>query len=215
MIGDRIIRSEVSKDGVIIHSTTCEGVKYRSSIVRGAITWPTQERNIPGYFCIFGEEWNEQARYEGHRNDRGKLRLLAEYIFEKFSLSDFCKKLGEDTARLYCTRLYATGDEEFAEEQTLFQKYMSEYHVRGRLEEAPYWRKPAISIGIMQDWQKRALLDIPDGTVLFRQMTNVQDSDIAAGMADKFFAVQALCYLIGSFEMDSGYDNLIGYEPRR
>jgi hypothetical protein len=210
-----IINSKISGGGVITHNTTSEKVKYFSRNVRGAITWPMPAMNIPGYFCMFGEEWNEHMRYEDYNDGRGKLRFLTEYIFERYSLSDFCKRLGEDTARLCCTRIYITGDEDFAEETLLFNKYISDHHIRGRLEEAPYWKKPNISIGIMQDWQKRSLLEIPDDTVLFGQLATIQDSDIATGLSDKFFAVQALCYLIGGFEIDSGWSNIVGYQPRR
>ncbi len=209
-----IINSEISKNGVIVHNTTSKDVKYLSRKVLGGIVWPINEKSIPGYFCIMGEEWIEQSRFEGYQDLRGKLRLLAEYVFEKYSLSDFCRRLGEDTARLCCTSIYATGEEDSAEQTRFFNQCISEQHIRGILEEAPFWKNPGIGIGNLEDWEKRSLLEIPDDTTLFDQMKHIQDIDIA-NMSEKFFAVRALCFVVGKFQIDGGSDLQPGYQPRR
>ncbi len=59
-----IINSEISKNGVVTHNTS-KDVKYLSRKVLGGIVWPIHEKSIPGYFCIIGEEFNEQVRFEG------------------------------------------------------------------------------------------------------------------------------------------------------
>jgi hypothetical protein len=42
--------------------------------------------------------------------------------------------------------------------------------------------------------------------------TVVQDIDIA-GVAEKIFAVKALCFVIGGFETDAVWSSLVGYQP--
>jgi hypothetical protein len=219
MDGNTIIRSERAKNGVIIHHAmppfppVSEQETYFSRAVRCGISWPMPEKKVPGYFCIFGEEWDPQCEYEGYRNTRGKLRFLAEYVHENLSLLEFCKKLGEDTTRLYCDSLYSTGHEDYAEELALFAKYLSDQHQRGYLQEAPYWKKPGLAIGIMQDWQKRALLDIPHDTVLYGQLKNIQAIDLE-DLPEKFFAVNALCFVVAAFEVHTPSSG-VGFVPRR
>ena len=60
----------------------------------------------------------------------------------------------------------------------------------------------------------RSLFEIPEDTTLFEQMKYIQESDIA-NMSEKFFAVKALCFVVGKFDIDAGWDNLVGYQTRR
>jgi hypothetical protein len=93
MDGNTIIRSERAKNGVIIHHAMppfppiSEQETYFSRAVRCGISWPMPEKKVPGYFCVFGEEWDPQFEYEGHRTARGKLRFLAEYVYPSLSFA--------------------------------------------------------------------------------------------------------------------------------
>ena len=82
------------------------------------------------------------------------------------------------------------------------------------MDEAPFWENPGVGIGILDDWEKQSLLEIPEDTVLFEQMKHIQDIDIA-NMSERFFAVKALCFVVGKFQIDGGSNCQPGYRPRR
>ena len=218
MIGDSIIRSEYGKNGTVVHhasslTSTIQNETYFSRAVRCGLTWPALEKGVPGYFCIFGEQWVPEMAREDRRGTRGKLILLSEHEHGKYSLLDFCKKLGEETARLCCDHIYATGDDDFEEETLLFNKYCWDQHIKGRLEAAPYWKKPGLAIGLVHDWQTKGLLEIPENTVLYEQMKRLQTVDLV-DLREKFFAASALCFVVGAFEVSQPY-SMTGWTPKR
>ncbi len=160
-----VIKAGRTEEGIIVHHlSNGESKKYLA--VRGGISWPLMAENLPGYFCIIGEELMPAAQ---RKNQRGKLHLLSEYEASDIltSLSTFSTKL-TDAATLYDCDVFYTVIEEFQGEDyrgyvETFHNFTYEKQVACRLEEAPWSDRPDLGLYHIRSWMDKGLLELPEG----------------------------------------------------
>lgn len=192
-----VVKARLTEKGIIVHELANGELKeYRA--IRGGISWPLMEENLPGYCCIFGEEW---VRWTEH----GKLILLSECEAPdiRTSLTTFFTKL-TDESRLYrCETFYTVTKEFHGEDHSgyaeAFQKFTYEKEITAHLEEAPWADNPDLGIYHIQAWMGKGLLELPEGSLVREQLRRVENSKVNQ-VPQMFNAVNALRFVICSFE---------------
>jgi hypothetical protein len=203
---NNVIKAERTGKGAIIH-TPINGEARKYAAVRGGISWPLISENLPGYFCIYGEEQNEARRFKGQENIRGRLCFLCEYEAPDIntSLTNFFTRLTDAIALYLCSTLYTVMEdfrgESFREYAEMFQTFAYNKETIVRLEEAPWQDRPDLGVCQIQSWRDKGLLDIPEESLICAQLRTLQASTVKTipGMLN---AVNALRFLVCGFEKD-------------
>jgi hypothetical protein len=193
-----VIKAERS-DGIIIHHLDTKDAEkiIRYADIRAGLSWPTEE--APGYYCILGERYEDFLRFEGIER-RGELRLLAEYQYEGVSLSDLFARLTDDLAMLECQSIYTDTEEPFLGHVETFWEFRSKTGAKmGNLTQAPYAANWLLGVSWIQDWIRSRLLSIPETSAAYSQLKSIAKSDLAESPENRFFAVNALRYVVGAF----------------
>ncbi len=159
--------------------------------IRGALVWPTL--NSPGYYCIFAQ-----------RNDatsQGKLPLhfLGEVAAEL--PKQVFQKLVEHSKKLACREFYHDYQEQNEELIRAFYEYCRYQRISNiQFTRAAFAKSFHIGISLIKEWAKDNALKVPEGTILRDQLKDIGTVDLTEKPEEKFFAVNALRLLIGSFE---------------
>ena len=211
------IMSAERQGSIIIH-TLDTGDKISYAALRGGISWPIVSENIPAYFCIVGEEYVPESRYEGQATKRGKLRLISEYAAPDIylSLSGFFSRLTDDVSYLLCNNFYGITEiyrgEDYHGYIEALQSYTHENTASVNLQEAPWAEKPDVGILHIMTWLKKGLLDIPIDSIVYEQMKQLQPSDLK--QIETLQAVNAFRFVISAFEKNRP-SRLSGFVPDR
>lgn len=162
--------------------------------IRGALVWPTV--NSPGYFCIIAQHV--------HPNEQGKLPLRLLYEYEDELPNNVFKDL-IDQARIYsCCTYYNDFRKENEDLRTLFYEYCKYQRVTNvEIAKAPLVGKFYIGIKLIQEWVRGMALEVPEHTVLYRQLKSMHLPHLEdANPEERFYAVNALQFLIASAEKE-------------
>jgi len=159
--------------------------------IRGALVWPTL--NSPGYYCIFAQ-----------RNDptpQGKLplQLLGEASLEL--PKQIFQKLMQDAKRLGCYEFYndyQDGNEELIRAFYEYSRYQQNSNIK--FTKAPFSKSFHIGILLIKEWAKNNTLNIPNNTILRDQLKNIDTADLSDKPEEKFFAVNALRFIVATVE---------------
>lgn len=206
------------RQGSIIIHTLDTGDKISYAALRGGISWPLVSENIPAYFCIAGEEYVPESRYEGQATKRGKLHLICEYEAPDIylSLSGFFSRLTDDVSYLLCNDFYGITEtyrgEDFCGYVEALQACTYENKVSLSLYEAPWAEKPDIGVLHIMNWQKKGLLEIPPDSTLYHQMKQLKPEDLK--QIDALNAVNAFRFVVSAFEKYRP-SSMSGWHPNR
>jgi len=154
----KVITAE--RHGSIIAHTLDTGEQMKYAAIRGVISWPLVSDNIPAYYCIVGEEYVPESRYEGQVSQRGKLHLICEYAAPDIylSLSGFFSRLTDDVSHLLCNDFYGITEtykgEDYQGYVEALQKSTYGNKVSVSLQEAPWVEKADIGILHVMTWQE-------------------------------------------------------------
>ncbi|MGA3172885.1 MAG: hypothetical protein ABSE25_00490 [Syntrophorhabdales bacterium] len=220
-----VVKAERNEKGLIIHEMD-NGEKKVYQDIRGGISWPLMDENLPAYYCIYGEErvptppWAIGTPLDREQPPgRGKLCFLSEYEAPDAltSLDVFFQRLTDDTTRYLCEHLYGITeklkDDDYSGYAEALQTFVYEKKTPGRLEEAPWVDQPALGIYHINAWIKKGLLEIPQGSLLLDQLRMVQ-TDAVKELPRRLNAVNALRFVICSFEKNRPNRNS-GFVPDR
>lgn len=194
-----VIRAEYTEEAIIhVVSNGEEGeqvLKYHD--IRGGLSWPTP--TSPAYYCIVGEEYQDFHRFEGMKR-RGELRLLVEHESDDLSLGKLFSKLTDHVAQLHCRSIYTDLEEPFSGLVESFWNYAYENGVRiGNLTQAPYADNFLLGISWIQDWVKKGLLNIPEGSAAYSQLKGITKPDLAESPEIRFPGINGLRFVVGAF----------------
>jgi len=195
-----VTKAERADDGMITHTiiTKADDKVLYYHDVRAGLSWPTEA--APGYYCILGEKFSETYRFEG-MNRRGELRLLVEREFDGISLNDLFAQLTDDTSILECRSIYTDTEEPFEGHVETFWEFVQKKGVKvGSLTQAPFVDNFLLGISWIQDWVKGGLLSIPETSVAYSQLKTISKPDLAESPEEKFPAINALRFVVGSFQ---------------
>jgi hypothetical protein len=179
-------------------------VKY--SAVRAGLSWP--QGLAPAYYCILGEEFLGIDE-EGRREQKGKLKLFAEYEFPGISLNDFFAKLTDDCHLFCCDSIYTDytfiGDK-FGDFAEAFYDYTRNNNIkRGSIQPAPFVDNFLLGVSTIQDWIGTKRLELPEDTIVHQQLKRITKPDLEESPEVTFYAINGLRFVVGAFDKDRPY----------
>lgn len=206
-----VMKARKEKDGSIIHEMSRqyapEVIRYKD--IRGGISWAitSSNGNSPHYYCMLGQLWTEGGRFEGEKPQRGKVILLTEYrAASLLSRADFLRNLTDYSKGLYCDTYYTTDVDltqgEINPDVAAFRQYVSENNIKNPhpiLKQAPFPEKFRFGIEEISTWREQGKIDIPKDSIVYEQLTTIQESDLEKSPETKFYAINALRYVVCAF----------------
>lgn len=198
-----VVKATRTEKGIIIHEHD-DGTSKQYVAVRGGISWPLMDGNLPGYYCILGEEHVEITHFEGQESQRAKLILLNEdEALDVLALDWLYAKISDDVVRFGCDTFYTVTKELRGEDYSgyaeTFQKFMYEQQVEIGLEEAPWVDRPDLGMYHINSWRKKGLLELPEGSLVREQLRRVESSKVNQ-VPQVFNAVNALRFVVCGFQ---------------
>jgi hypothetical protein len=180
----------------IVTVEVLDGDKRKTLLFRGTrigLAWPTAVS--PGFFTIVGQlvKKNVTGQYP--------LRLLREG--EESIPSKLFERLTSDAGTFFCEEVYAdllNASERSRGYVAAFDAFRKE-HRRQKLYLRPGPFDFAHGIFTIRGLIKEGALDIPRGTIVHEQLRTITSEDLRGQPEEKFYALNALRYVIGSFEM--------------
>jgi hypothetical protein len=138
--------------------------------IRGGISWPLIAENLPGYYCILGEEYEEKMRFE--KELRGRLHLIAEHEAPDIlmSLRNVLTKLADDSALTLCDLFYTVteifGGEDYKGYAEAFNQMSNKKKLPASLEQAPYADRPDLGVNYIKEWLQSGKLLLPEDSIV-------------------------------------------------
>ncbi|MGD0662167.1 MAG: hypothetical protein ABSD38_29270 [Syntrophorhabdales bacterium] len=195
---------EKTEKGLLVQELE-NGEKRTYVAVRGGISWPLVPQKLPAYFCIYGEEWREGTRFEGQEK-RGRLCFLYEYEAPDtipMLLTSFFTKIVAAATRYRCRTFYTVTEvsrgEDYREYAAQFRSFVYAKRADVHLQEAPWNEKPDLGIHRIWEWKEKALLEIPEGSLIRAQLQTLQAEELMA-LPETLNAVNALRFVVYGFE---------------
>jgi hypothetical protein len=192
-----VVKSRRTEKGIILlEFDNGETKEYRA--IRGGISWPVMAENLPGYYCILGEQYSRWT-------DRGKLILLREHEATDIltSLTTFFAKLTDDAKLYLCETFYAVIGELQGEDNRGYaealQNSIYEKQTAGSLEDAPWADRPDLGLYHIKSWMGKGLLELPEGS-LVREQLKMVETDKVKRLPETLNAVNALRFVVCGFE---------------
>jgi len=159
-------------------------------ITRTAISWPTP--NSPGYACFFGLEDKPTL------TEKKPLVYLAEVQDEL--MERFFEKLVAKFNELYCDRLFANVEKNRGFEDSLY-KFVRERKLGGiYLTDSSIFEDFDYGTSLIRQHKRDHSLIISANTVLLKQIRSMTPDDVGQEFETRFYAIAALCRVLGSFE---------------
>jgi hypothetical protein len=188
------IQIEVKREGTFCSYVKEEnGVKtvYHCRDIRGGMVWPTL--NAPAYFCIFAQQTE--------LNVKGRLPLVLLAEGENTLPHTFFRDLIAKGKEYCCRHFYVDFTKENRELTVLFNDICRYNRVKYiELIRAPYTKNFSFGLGLAQEWAADGALEVPDGTILRGQMSEISAEHLDASVEERFYAINALRYIIASVE---------------
>ncbi len=213
------IAKTVAEDGQIKHyypyPDDREGLEVKVfRAIKGGLSWPGSDS--PGYYIILGEE--DRPILAG-RKERGKLILFTEKMLPSVFPDVFCKHVTDDCSTTYCQNIYTslvTEEGKISEEVEFYRDWKYRHEVSmGNLQEAPYSDNFALGISYIRQWIDDGLLELPKDSLAWIQLINFSRKDLdTSDVEERFFAINALRFVIASFHK-SGGSGVLGFRPQR
>lgn len=197
-----VAKARRREDGIIVHELD-SGEEKLYLAVRGGLSWPFMAEKVsPAYYCIVGEELISAAQRK--ENQRGKLILLSEHEApDILLLSPFFMKLTDDVKLLECNTFYTVTEkfqgEDYSGYTEAFRKFIYEEQIGVHLEEAPWADKPDLGVFYINEWMKKGLLELPEGS-LVRNQLRMTVAEKVNQLPQMFNAVNALRFVVCGFE---------------
>ncbi len=217
------VETKKTENGITVHKVNTgkeqlEIFPYFS--IRAGLNWPVIEGTLscPGYYCILGEQYKDEVRFEGKEDLRGNLIFFKEYESPNLFLDRFFQQLTDDCTLYHCDKLYAEEinlNEKHEHYAEAFRDYASRNETRhGYLVDAPYQNDFLVRVNLIQRWIGDGLLKLPQNTIVYQQLKSMSEESLGDSPRIKFYAVNALGFALGGFHKTRG-PSLSGFIPDR
>jgi hypothetical protein len=182
----------------IIMVEILDGDKKETLLFRGTrtgLSWPTAQS--PGFYVLLGQE--NKKNVIGNYS----LRLIREG--EEQIPAQLFEKMASDAGTFFCEEIYA--DLSNASERS--RGYVAAFDVfrKERRRQKLYLRPGPFDFGhgifVIRGLVKEGAIDIPRGTTVFEQLKSITSEDLRGQPEEKFYALTALCFAVGSFEISN------------
>jgi hypothetical protein len=164
---------------------------YPCRDIRGAMVWPTL--TSPAYFCIFAQQ--------NDLNLHGKLPLVLLSEGEDILPHKFFRDMIAKAKQYWCRHFYVDLQKENREPMTVFNnicRYGRVTYVE--LKRAPLVKNFGFGLGLAREWAADDALEVPEGTTLRAQLSEISSENLDSGVEERFYAINALRYIIASVE---------------
>jgi len=167
---------------------------------RAGISWPTPQS--PGYYCILG------LKDEPTLTEKNPLVLLAEGQDEL--MEKFFERLSITANRLFCNRIFANLEQNKGFEDSLY-KFVRQRKLEGiRPWDSSEFEDFHHGTSLIKQYKRHNALIISGNTVLLKQIQSMEPDDVREKFEARFYAVAALCRVLGSFEAWPWYKPTFG-----
>lgn len=157
---------------------------------RASVSWPSP--NVPGYYCILG------LKDEPTLTEKKPLVLLAEGQDEL--MEKFFERLAVTANRLFCNRIFANLKHNRGFEDSLY-KFVRQRKLEGiRPWDSSEFEDFDHGVSLIRQYKRDNALIISEKSVLLRQIQSMTPDDLSEKFEERFYAVAALCRVLGSFE---------------
>jgi len=157
--------------------------------MRAGISWASA--NTPGYYCIFG------LKKESNLEDKKPIVLLAEG--QHHPMEKFFERLTLNANTLYCERLFANIENNKGFEDSL-RKFVLERKIDNiRPLDSSQFEDFQHGAALISQWKTDHALEIPENTILGKQIRTMTPEDLRDKPEERFYAVMALIRVLGSF----------------
>jgi hypothetical protein len=157
---------------------------------RAGISWPSP--NSPGYYCILG------LKDESTLTEKRPLVLLAEG--EDELMEKFFERLSVTANRLFCNRIFANLEHNKGFEDSLF-KFVRQRKLEGiRPWDSSEFEDFDHGVSLIRQYKRNNALIISEKSILLTQIQSMTPDDLSEKFESRFYAVAALCRVLGSFE---------------
>jgi len=191
-----VIKARKDK-GRIVHLVANENGKTgtaRWAAIRGGLSWPTG--SSAAYSCILAEDLN----YAPEIDQRGRIYMLSENLYEGVSLDMMFSKLTDEVTQFHCETIYTNTEESFVDFIEAYADFRSEKRVSlGSLDQAPFADNCMVGVSIIQDWIRTSRMEIPTGSLIYEELSMFSRQDIDDSPEVKYPAINGLRFALAAF----------------
>ena len=201
MLNINVTAAKVNKDKSIVLTIAdpFEGTDetQRYAAIRGGISWPTV--TSPAYYCIVA--MTDSGTHDDERRLVGDYDLLAEYESDSLGLSNFYRKLSDAAEQYSCNDFYVDMPENRYECGYVadFEKFQRGRGSKMYALEAYDVDNFMLGISRIRQSVDEGKLSIPEQSVLYEQLQSITKDDLQDKPEEKFYGVNALRHVIGSY----------------
>jgi len=162
--------------------------------VRCGLSWPTA-LNPGGYFCLMGQEAKSLIT--------GERPLLIVREFQAMTMPALFEKMFDEMGIFGCTEIFTDFSSRFATYIHALDSYKRAKRElqEARIKPAPYAENFIHGNDMITKWIKVIKgLTIPKDFIIRSQLREIRESDLKGEPQEKFFAMNALRYVLGAFE---------------
>ncbi len=191
------LRKIRTMDGPLTIETDVEG-KITKEYFRGCrvgLSWPSPD-NTGGYYCILAQ--SDKKLITGQY----PLKIINDH--KALGMNLLFDKLFDDMGVYGCTEICT----DMSTKYQSFHQALDEYHRKKRpkqevrLRDAPYCSNFLHGVEMIKKWMREIKgLEIPRESVIHSQLREIKESDLYGNASTKFFAIDALRYVLGEFEV--------------
>ncbi len=192
---EKLISKGRTSTGVVVVEIQGDEKKEHFSFrgVRAGLSWPGPQS--PGFFVLVGQSIKKDIAGEY------PLRLLKEGQ-EQIPIALY-EKLTDDMGTLFAEEIYTDTSE-------TFRSYVLDFTVYKRLERkrqqlilktAPFYQDFSHGLWTIRGKINKGGLHIPKESITYDQLKAITREDLKREPEERFFALNALRYVVGSFEL--------------
>lgn len=192
---EKIIPKGKSSTGVVLVEIQEDEKKETSSLrgVRVGLSWPGP--NAPGFFVLVGQSIKRDITGEY------PLRLLKEG--QEQIPSELYEKMANEMGIFYTEEIYTDTSETFRSYVLNFTTFKRQERKRQQLflKPAPFYQDFSHGLWTIRGRVSKDGIHIPKDSVTYNQLKSITSADLKQGPEERFFAINALRYVVGSFEV--------------
>ncbi|MFB3886323.1 MAG: hypothetical protein ACE144_13955 [Thermodesulfobacteriota bacterium] len=163
--------------------------------VRVGLSWPAS--NAPGFFVLVGQSAKKDI------TGQHPLHLLKEG--QEQIPSALYERLADEMGAFFAEGIYTDMSERFQGYLLDFSTFRRQERQRQRLflKRAPFYQDFSHGLRTIQGWVKKKGIHVPKGSVTYEQLKTITSEDLRQNPEERFFAINALRYVVGAFEVSN------------
>jgi hypothetical protein len=194
---EKIICKGSTTGGILIEITKEDGKIEKEHLrgVRCGLSWPTSIS--PAYLCLIGQ------KVASIPTGKYPLRVIKEG--EAQTPGELFQKMFNEMGAFYASEIYTEIPFNTTEKNMnwvlAFDRCRKERNLQSvRLHRAPYFQDFTHGTLLIKEWLQEGALYIPKETAIHEQLRTIEKEDLQTNPEGRFYAVNALRYVVAAFE---------------